>query len=129
MARISILAIDDDPEFLELIAYPLEVAGFKVYKAENGTAGLKIARKKDISLILLDTVMPDMDGLQVLSKLKHDNKTEDIPVIMLTAKSAIGDLDFAFEAGADDYIIKPVNINEFPKKIKSKLKKLKTVHS
>lgn len=125
--RISLLAIDDDPHFLELITYPLEVAGFKVYTACNGRAGIKLARKKDISVILLDTVMPEMDGLQTLSELKHHKKTEDIPVIMLTAKSAMGDLDYAFKAGADDYITKPVEIRDLADKIKSKLMKLNSV--
>ena len=127
--KIPLLAIDDDTEFLELVGYTLELAGFKVYKASNGPAALHIARSIDLSVILLDTVMPGMDGLQVLSELKLDDKTKNIPVIMLTAKSVMGDVEYAFDIGADDYITKPVVIRDLPAKIKTKLKNLSKTHS
>ena len=122
-SRIPILVIDDDPEFQELIKYSLEVGGYKVYQAKNGPKGIKLARKKKLSCILLDTTMPEMDGLQVLSELKHSDKTKKIPVIMLTAKTMMGDVETAFDAGADDYITKPVEFLDLAKKIKIKLEK------
>jgi DNA-binding response OmpR family regulator len=123
--RIPILIIEDDLDFLELMDGALHLGGFKVYKAENGRKGLKIARRKKISVILLDTSMPEMDGLEVLSELKYNEKTENIPVIMLTGKSMMGDIEKAFKLGADDYITKPVAISDIADKIKAKLRKLR----
>ena len=122
--RIPILIIEDDKDFLGLMDRAMYLGGFKVFKALNGPKGLKIARRKKVSLILLDTVMPGMDGLQVLSELKYNDKTKDIPVIMLTGKSMLGDIEQAFKIGADDYITKPVVIHEIADKIKAKLEKL-----
>jgi DNA-binding response OmpR family regulator len=122
--RIPILVVDDDPEFQELIEYNLRLSGFEVMQATNGPDGLEIARKEKLDVILLDTTMPEMDGLEVLSELKHDGKTEKIPVFMLTGKTMVGDIERAFEVGADDYITKPVKLMELGKLIKAKLKKL-----
>ena len=118
------MIIEDDKDFLGLMDRAMFLGGFKVFKASNGPKGLKIARRKKVSLILLDTVMPGMDGMQVLSELKFDDKTKDIPVIMLTGKSMLGDIEQAFKIGADDYITKPVVIHEIADKIKAKLEKL-----
>ena len=122
--RIPILVVDDDSEFQELIEYNLRLAGFEVFQAMNGPDGLEIARKEKLEVILLDTTMPEMDGLEVLSELKHDDRTEKIPVFMLTGKTMVGDIERAFEVGADDYITKPVKLMELGKIIKAKLKKL-----
>ena len=122
--RIPILVVDDDSEFQELIEYNLRLAGFEVLQALNGPDGLEIARKEKPEVILLDTTMPEMDGLEVLSELKHDDSTEKIPVFMLTGKTMVGDIERAFEVGADDYITKPVKLMELGKIIKGKLKKL-----
>ncbi len=122
--RISVLVIDDDAEFQELVDMNLRLAGFSVTQALNGPEGLKIAKKERPDVILLDTIMPEMDGLQVLSELKYDKKTKKIPVFMLTAKTLVGDIEFAFEVGADDYITKPVELRQLGKIIKQKLKKL-----
>ena len=122
--RITVLVIDDDAEFQELVDMNLGLAGFSVLQALNGPEGLKIAKKKQPDLILLDTTMPEMDGLEVLSELKHDKKTEKIPVFMLTAKTLVGDIEHAFEVGANDYITKPVELNKLGQIIKLKLQKL-----
>ena len=122
--RIPILVIDDDAEFQELIEYNLRLGGFEVTQALNGPDGLEAARKGKPDVILLDATMPGMDGLEVLSELKHDSKTEKIPVFMLTGKTMVGDIEQAFEVGADDYITKPVKLMELGKLIKGKLKKL-----
>lgn len=122
--RIPILVVDDDSEFQELVEYNLRLAGFEVLQAMNGPDGLEIARKEKPEVILLDTTMPEMDGLEVLSELKHDSRTEKIPVFMLTGKTMVGDIERAFEVGADDYITKPVKLMELGKIIKAKLKKL-----
>ena len=122
--RIPILVIDDDADFLELVDYNLRLDGFDVSQAANGPQGLKLARKKRPAVILLDTTMPDMNGLEVLSELKYNVKTGQIPVFMLTAKTMMGDIERAFDIGADDYIAKPVRLQELGKIIKRKLSKL-----
>lgn len=127
--KIPLLAIDDDTEFLELVDYHLDLGGFEVYKASSGLDGLEIARTQDLSVILLDTIMPGMDGLQVLKELKKNKKTKKIPVIMLTARSAISDVDSAFNLGAADYISKPVAIAGLADKIKIKLDKVMKIYS
>ena len=121
--RIPILVIDDDKEFLGLVEYNLRLDGFKVYLAANGKKGLRIAKKRQPTVILLDTTMPKMDGLEVLSELKHDDKTDKIPVFMLTGKTIMDDIERAFEVGADDYIPKPVELKRLGKIVKKKLEK------
>lgn len=121
--RILVLVIDDDPDFLELVEYNLHLAGFDVLQATTGLEGLKIARKRQPAVILLDVMMPDMNGLEVLSELKHNEKTERIPVFMLTSKTMIGDMEQAFDIGADDYIAKPVELMKLGGIIKRKLMK------
>jgi two-component system alkaline phosphatase synthesis response regulator PhoP len=123
--RIPILVVDDDKEFLELVEYNLRLAGFEVYLATSGKKGLKLARKKQPAVILLDTVMPKMDGLEVLSELKHDERTEKIPVFMLTGKTIMDDVERAFEIGADDYITKPVELKKLGSIVKMKMEKFK----
>ena len=121
--RIPILVIDDDKEFLGLVEYNLRLDGFKVYLAANGKKGLKIAKKRQPTVILLDTTMPKMDGLEVLSELKHNEKTDKIAVFMLTGKTIMGDIERAFEVGADDYIPKPVELKRLGQIVKKKLEK------
>jgi DNA-binding response OmpR family regulator len=121
--QISILVIDDDPDFLELVECNLRLAGFDVFQATTGPEGLKTAGKKRPTVILLDTMMPDMNGIEVLKELKNNRKTKDIPVFMLTAKTTMGDIEHAFDAGANDYITKPVEMMKLGEIIKRKLTK------
>ena len=120
----SILIVDDDAEFQELTEYNLKVGGFKVFQALNGPDGLKIAKKKQPTVILLDTTMPQMDGLEVLAELKAEKKTKNIAVFMLTAKTLMEDIERAFDLGADDYITKPVELNKLAQVVRSKLRKI-----
>ncbi len=126
--RIPILVVDDDSEFLELVEFNLKLSGFDVTLATSGLEALEIAREQpQPSVILLDTTMPEMDGLEVLSELKYSKETENIPVFMLTGKTMIGDVEQAFEIGADDYITKPVEMKKLGRLIKDKLSKLSDV--
>ncbi len=131
--RISILVIDDDKAIRLVLKKELTLHGFEVYSAKNGHGGLKLANKLakigKPEVILLDWVMPRMDGLKVLSELKHNANTEHIPVFMLTAKSKIGDIDRAYDLGANDYITKPFKILQIGNTIKRKLKKLAEARS
>lgn len=130
MARIplKILVIDDEEGVLALLKFKLERFGHIVITANNGIDGIRKARKLEPDLILLDLVMPVMSGFRVCELLKSYNKTKDIPIFIFTALDRMEDVKRAFEAGADDYIVKPfevvtitntveVKYDEFVKKI------------
>jgi two-component system phosphate regulon response regulator PhoB len=121
--RISILVVEDEAHIRKVLEYNLKLDGFEVYLAEDGAAGLKIANEKRPDVILLDWLMPVMNGLQVLTKLKADSGTEHIPVLMLTAKGMLSDVSAAIEMGADDYITKPFNPIQLGKTIRERLDK------
>ena len=105
--KISVLVIEDEKDIRKVLEYSLNSDGFDVYSAADGPAGLKIAGEKRPDVILLDWVMPKMNGLEVLSALRHDERTKDIIVFMLTAKNMMGDVSTALANGANDYIPKP----------------------
>ena len=117
---ICVLIIDDDEQVLEAARRSLKLFGFQSYLAKDGPTGLKLAQAKKPTFILLDWMMSEMDGLEVLSELKHSKKTRRIPVFMLTARGGIGDLDDAFEIGADDYITKPLDLTQLGRMVKAK---------
>jgi len=117
---IPVLVVDDDELIRKALKCSLQLYGFKVYLAENGPAGLKLAQEKKPAFILLDWMMPAVDGLEVLAELKHTQGTEHIPVFMLTGKGMMGDLDQAFDIGADGYITKPADIKELGRIIRAK---------
>lgn len=107
MAKESILVVDDEEDILELIRYNLSKEGYKVTQSSSGEEVMKIAQTGLIDLILLDLMLPGMDGLDVCKILKADSKTRNIPVVMLTAKGEESDIITGLEVGADDYITKP----------------------
>ncbi|MHC4113834.1 MAG: response regulator [Planctomycetota bacterium] len=122
--QISILAIEDEEHIRNILKYNLKLDGFEVCVAENGRKGLELAREKIPDVILLDWMIPEMDGLEVLSELKKDERTENIPVFMLTAKAMAGDLEQALREGANDYITKPFDSAKLGQLIKFKLENL-----
>lgn len=107
MGKEKILAVDDEEDILELVRYNLTREGFSVLGTTSGEDALKIARREEPDLIVLDLMLPGIDGLEVTRKLKNDAKTRTIPVIMLTAKGEEADVVAGLELGADDYITKP----------------------
>lgn len=107
MAKENILIVDDEEDVLELLRFNLEKNGYKIDAAISGEEALKKARGKLPDLIILDLMLPGIDGLEVCKKLKGDTKTANIPVIMLTAKSEEADIITGLELGAQDYITKP----------------------
>jgi DNA-binding response OmpR family regulator len=117
--NITVLIIEDEKDVRRILEYALESDGFNVYSADNGQAGLKIAMEKKPDVILLDWVMPKMNGLKVLSKLRQDERTKDIIVLMLTAKNMMEDVETALANGADDYIPKPFEGAELGPRIMS----------
>ena len=126
MAEITnILVIEDEEHIRTILKYNLELDNFKVFLAEDGLTGLELAREQKPDLVLLDWMMPGLDGLQVLSELKHDERTKDIPVFMLTAKSMMAEVGRALYEGADDYITKPFDVIELGQILKEKFEKTK----
>ena len=117
---IPVLVIEDDELVREALRRWLKLYGFRVHLAKDGSEGLRLARETSPAFILLDWMMPEMDGLEVLSELKHSKKTQGIPVFMLTDRGKIGDLDQAFELGADDYITKPLDLTRMGRMVKTR---------
>ena len=120
---ISILVVEDEEHIRKILEYNLKLDGFEVHLAENGQMGLELAREKKPDVILLDWMMPEMDGLEVVSQLKQDKTTENIPIFMLTAKGMMVDVGQALCEGADDYITKPFDPMQLGKTIKKKMEK------
>ena len=107
MAREKILIVEDEEDILELIRYNLHKDGYQVSTAMTGENGIEVARRVIPDLILLDIMLPGMDGLEVCKLLKHEPATMKIPIIMLTAKGEEADIVTGLELGADDYMTKP----------------------
>jgi DNA-binding response OmpR family regulator len=112
MRNKTVLVIDDEQGVLAVIKKRLEIEGYKVITAANGNSGFDLALKSKPSLILLDIMLPDMDGLEVLRKIKSKNDIASVPVIMLTAKGESKTMFEAQDLGAVDYIIKPYDLKE-----------------
>ena len=106
-ANKTVLVVEDEESILELLRYNLDKAGFAVIPAGSGEDGLSLARRSRPDLILLDLMLPGMDGLEVCRLLKMSKETECIPVIMLTARGEEADIVAGLELGADDYLTKP----------------------
>jgi two-component system, OmpR family, alkaline phosphatase synthesis response regulator PhoP len=123
MARGRILVIDDEKDLIELVRYNLEKEGFIVRSAQDGESGLSAARKELPDMILVDLMLPGMDGLDVCRSLRSDSRTARIPLIMLTAKSAESDRILGLELGADDYVTKPFSPRELLARIKAVLRR------
>jgi DNA-binding response OmpR family regulator len=127
--QITVLVVEDEAHIRRVLEYNLKLDGFEVYLAEDGATGLRLAREKIPDVILLDWLMPEMNGLAVLTELRKDSCTEHIPVFMLTAKGMLNDVTQAFETGADDYITKPFDPMQLGKSIREKLEKCTKVKS
>ncbi|WP_340818681.1 response regulator [Methanolobus sp. WCC4] len=112
-----ILVIEDNPVNMELTVDLLESYGYNVTPAEDGFIALEKVKESDFNLILLDIQLPKMDGLEVLSRLKENESTKDVPVIALTAHSMRGDDERFIAAGCIDYISKPIDIHSFKEKV------------
>lgn len=122
MAKATILLVEDNKGQATLIRNYLTHSGYDVVYAENGISAFKAARTNSIDLILLDRILPDMDGSEVCRWLKLDHKTRDIPIIMLTVRSAMSDKVSGLEAGADDYLPKPFEEAELNARIYARLR-------
>lgn len=121
----KILVIDDDEEFNEFVKTNLELRGdYRVLTTSDGVKGIRLAEKNKPALILLDILMPAMDGFEVLKKLRDSDKTKNIPVIMLTARSDDEARAEALKLHDNGYIVKPLRIEELEEKIEEVLEKM-----
>ena len=125
MIRATILIVEDEEDIAGLMAHHMEAAGFKPVIAYNGAAALKEVEKQLPDLILLDLMLPDMDGIEVCRILKQGQASKDIPVIMVTAKAEEVDRIVGLELGADDYVVKPFSTRELVLRVKGILKRVK----
>lgn len=117
-----ILVVDDEPDVLELIVFHLEKENFKVAVAETGDMALKMARAHVPSLLVLDLMLPGINGLEICQLLKRDPKTRDVPILMLTARAAEEDRVRGLELGAHDYVTKPFSPRELILRVKNLLR-------
>lgn len=109
---VNILVVDDDPEIIDLLRLDLELMGFTVDSANDGLNALKKAEAKPYDLIVLDVMMPKMDGFEVCKRIRANRISVSVPIILLTAKGTIEDKIRGFNAGADDYLVKPFEFQE-----------------
>ena len=120
---MTILVIDDEPKTGDYLQRGLAESGFAVRLARNGRDGLAIAREEEIELVVLDVMLPRMDGWQVLAALRADPGTEQIPVLFLTARDEVEDRVRGLELGADDYLVKPFAFVELVARIRTLLRR------
>lgn len=118
----KLLIVEDEADIRELISFNLEMSGYEVEKARDGEEGLSLAKAKEFDLIILDLMLPGMDGIKVCSQLRKDPSTAHIPVIMLTARSEDEDIVNGLESGADDYITKPFSPRVLIARVKAALR-------
>lgn len=123
MADQRILAVEDEEDILELVRYNLTREGYSVITASSGEQALKTARAELPDLIVLDLLLPGLDGLEVTRLLKRDPATENIPIVMLTAKGEESDIVAGLELGADDYITKPFSPKVLVARIRAVLRR------
>jgi two-component system phosphate regulon response regulator PhoB len=124
MARERILLIEDEPDIAEVLQYNLQKEGFEVESARRGDSGLEAVRREAPDLVLLDLMLPGMDGLEVTRILKRDSATSRLPIVMLTARGEEVDRIVGLELGADDYISKPFSPREVVLRVKAVLRRL-----
>ena len=124
---VKILLVDDEPDILEIVGYNLKNQGYQVYTANNGVEALKTAKKIIPNLILLDIMMPEMDGIETCEKIRAKKSLENTLIAFLTARNEDYSQVAGFDAGADDYITKPIKPKVLISKVKSLLRRLKGV--
>ncbi|MBW6486967.1 MAG: winged helix-turn-helix domain-containing protein [Syntrophobacterales bacterium] len=123
MTKKQIIVADDEQDILELVSFNLEQEGFSVIKAGNGRKALELIRAKKPDLVMLDLMMPEMNGMDVCRAVRGNAETADIPIIMLTAKADPLDKILGLEIGADDYITKPFHVREMIARVRSLLRR------
>ena len=126
-SNIKILCVDDEPDILEILKYNLSNEGYNVSTAADGKSAIKMAYNISPSLIIMDVMMPNMDGIEACEKLRSDDKFNDTIIMFLTARGEDYSHVAAYDAGADDYVTKPVKPKVLVSKVKGLLRRLKKV--
>lgn len=124
MGRQKILVIDDEPDIVELVSYNLRKEGFEVSTASDGEEALAMIRKGNFDFLVLDLMLPGIQGMELCRILRSDPKTAHLPIIMLTAKGEEIDLILGLETGADDYMTKPFSPRELIARVKAVMRRL-----
>src|SRR5579875_2371660 len=119
-ARARLLVIDDDPQLLTALRRALAYEGYEVLTAESGEAGLRLARERPPDLVVLDVLLPGLDGLEVCRRLRAGG---DVPILMLTARDEVSDRVAGLDAGADDYLVKPFALDELLARVRALLRR------
>lgn len=127
--NIKILLVDDEPDILEIVGYHLKKEGYQVFKASNGSEAVSNAKVVEPHLILLDIMMPKMDGIEACEKIRALDRLENVVIAFFTARGEDYSQVAGFEAGADDYITKPVKPKVLISKVKGLLRRLKSKES
>lgn len=119
----TILVADDDPIVRDLITFRLEMSGYEIIEAEDGESALRLAKERIPDLIIMDIMMPVINGFDATARLRADDATAPIPILLLSAKAMEADVERGFASGADDYIKKPFSPQELAAKIDALLRK------
>lgn len=123
--NITILLVDDEPDILEIVGYNLSAEGYNVITAENGVEAVKLAKKKKPQLIILDVMMPEMDGIEACEQIRKIPELADTIITFLTARGEDYSQMAGFDAGADDYITKPIKPKVLVSKVNALLRRFK----
>ncbi|MDR0563278.1 MAG: response regulator transcription factor [Spirochaetaceae bacterium] len=124
MSKAVILIIEDDPDIRELLSAAFAPEGWKLLMAESGEEGLTLLKANTVDCILLDIMLPGMDGLKTLKKIRADIRSKIVPVILATAKGEETDIIAGLELGADDYVVKPYSLKVLTARIRSALRRM-----
>jgi DNA-binding response OmpR family regulator len=126
--KAKILVVDDEPNVLRMVSYALYMEGYEVIVAQNGTEAINKVQAEAPNLILLDVMLPDISGIEVCAKLRQMQEAVDLPIIMLSAKAQVPDKVMGLEAGADEYVTKPITPGELLARIKALLVRYQQLH-
>ena len=127
--KIKILVVDDDPDIIEIISYNLKKENYKVFSCYNGSDSIKIAEKEKLDLIILDVMMPGMDGIKVCEKLRSKNKFNNTIIMFLSARGEDFTHIAAYDAGADDFVNKPLKPRLLISKVRSLLRRTNKINN
>ncbi len=129
MLKQTIAIIEDETDITELVSYNLNREGFNVISAVDGLAGLALIEKQQPDLVLLDLMLPGIDGLEVCRKMKENSHTKAIPIVMMTAKGDESDIIIGLGIGADDYVAKPFSPKELVARVKAVLRRIASINT
>lgn len=123
----KILVVDDDVSILELLKVNLELIGHEVVTCPDGIKGFALAQQEQPDLIILDVMMPEVDGFTVAQRIRNNKSTSEIPILMLTALGLLQDKVKGFDSGVDDYLVKPFELDEFKVRVRALLRRAKAL--